>query len=207
MGRFRDRWLHHTAAPRCEDRVALDLAELKARNAAVNPIYRDEPDRISKSWRWQGEPRCANLIITHAGIHIDYYSCDDVGRCRSVIATESAPFHHQPARFGGTHRLIGCPGCRRRCRALYFGPDRLRCRLCLDLRYRSQNQQPPDRAMEQAEKLCQRLDPVAGHLLPIDEFPLKPPRMRWNTYWRFEKRHGEQRQRLTMELRRRGIWI
>ena len=137
MGRFWARWNHHTAAPRVEDRVALDLAELKARNAAVDPMFRDEPDRISKSWRSRGEPRCANMIITHAGIHIDYYSCDDVGRCMSVIATEHAPFHQLAARFGGTHRLIGCPGCRRRSRALYFGPDRLRCRLCLGLRYRS----------------------------------------------------------------------
>jgi hypothetical protein len=203
MGRFWARWQHHTAAPRVEERVALDLAELKARNASVDPIYRSEPDRISKSWRWQGEPRGANLIVTHAEISIDYYRCDDVGRFRSVIATESAPFHHLPARFGGTQRLIGCPGCRRRCRALFFGPDRLRCRLCLGLHYRSQNQQPPDRAMEQAEKLCQRLDPVVS----IDEFPLKPSRMRWKTYRRLEKRHGKQRHRLTMELRRRGIWI
>ena len=207
MGRFASRWNHHTAAPRVEDHAAIDLAELKARNAAVDPIFRDEPDRITKSWRWCGERRAAGLVIDRTGITIGYFSCDDVGRCVSVIATERAPFHELPARFGGTHRLIGCPGCRRRCRALFFGPDRLRCRLCLGLHYRSQNQQPPDRAMDQAGKLCQRLDPVAGHLLPIEEFPLKPSRMRWKTYRRLEKRHGKQRQRWTMELMKRGVRI
>jgi hypothetical protein len=111
------------------------------------------------------------------------------------------------AAVGGTHRLIGCPGCSRRCRALCFGPDRLRCRLCLGLRYRSQNQQPADRATEQAEKLCQRLDPVKGHLLPIEEFPLKPLRMRWRTYYRLEKRHGRQHARWRMELLKRGVPI
>jgi hypothetical protein len=75
------------------------------------------------------------------------------------------------------------------------------------LKYRSQNAQPADRAMAQAEKIAKRLDPVGGHLLAIEEFPLKPPRMRWSTYWRLEERHGRQRHRWTMELRRRGVWI
>jgi hypothetical protein len=200
MGRYWARWNHHTAAPRVEERVALDLAELKARNAAVDPIYRDEPDRLTKSWRWRGERRAASLVVDRAGITINYHRCDDVGRCGSVIATERAPFHQLPARFGGTRRLLGCPGCGRRCRALHYGADRLRCRVCLGLRYRSQNTQPADRAMDQAAKIAKRLDPVEGHLLAIEDFPLKPPRMRWSTYWRLEKRHGKQRDRWTIEF-------
>src|SRR5262245_41066250 len=33
-------------------------------------------------------------------------------------------------------------GCSRKCRVLYFGSDRLRCRRCLGLRYRCQLEQP-----------------------------------------------------------------
>jgi hypothetical protein len=176
------------------------LSELNARDAAVEPAFKDEPDRLTKSWHWRGERRAAGLLVDRAGITISYRRCDDVGRCGSVIATERAQFHELPARFGGTRRLLGCPGCGRRCRALHFGPDRLRCRLCLGLRYRSQNSQPADRAMDQAAKIAKRLDPVEGHLLAIEEFPLKPPRMRWSTYWRLEERHGKQRDRWTIEF-------
>jgi hypothetical protein len=200
MGRFWARWQHHDTAPRVEERVALDLAELKARDAACDPIFKDELDSLTKSWRWRGERRAASLIVDRTGIAISYHRCDEVGRYGSVIATERAPFHELPARFGGTRRMLGCPGCGRRCRALYFGADRLRCRLCLGLKYRSQNSQPADRAMDQAAKIAKRLDPVEGHLLAIEDFPLKPPRMRWSTYWKLEQRHGRQRDRWTIEF-------
>jgi hypothetical protein len=41
---------------------------------------------------------------------------------------------------------------------------RLGARVCLGLRYRSENTQSADRAMDQAAKIAKRLDPVEGHL-------------------------------------------
>jgi hypothetical protein len=60
--------------------------------------------------------------------------------------------------------------------------------------------------MAQADKICRRVDPTTGPL-PIEEFPQKPPRMRWSTYWRLEERQGRQRDRWTMEFfKRLGFW-
>lgn len=50
---------------------------------------------------------------------------------------------------------IGLPSCRgRRCP----GCERLRCRLCLGLRYTSQLTQPTQRMMDRAHKIARRLE-------------------------------------------------
>jgi hypothetical protein len=89
-----------------------------------------------------------------------------------------------PLPFGGSRLWIGCPGCARKCRALYIGSDRLRCRLCLGLRYRSQLEQPGQRVLDRAAKIARRLDPVDGNAL--DGCPPRPKGMRWRTYHRLE---------------------
>ena len=107
---------------------------------------------------------------------------------REGCRDRAAPFHRISQPFGGARRLLGCPGCGRQCRILYFGTDRLRCRLCLGMRYRSQNMQRGDRALAQAAKIARRIDPKT---LDIDEMPEKPPRMRWRTYHRLAERHAD----------------
>jgi hypothetical protein len=186
MGGHGSGW-HRGARARCERRVALDLANCKL-----------EPrDRLSKSWRDRGEYRGLVLGVDGAGIVIEYFLCDPAGCFTTAIASELAPFHAVPQRFGGVRRLLRCPGCHRRCRILYFGTDQLRCRKCLDLRYASQNMQPRQRALAQAAKLVRRIDPDA---MAIDGLAPKPPRMRWRTYERLGERHARQMDRWAAEL-------
>src|SRR6185295_5966900 len=47
-----------------------------------------------------------------------------------------------PARFGGVRWWFLCPGCNRRCTALYRSPGRVGffCRICLNLTYQSCNE-------------------------------------------------------------------
>lgn len=178
MGGFGSGW-HREARPRCERHVAFDL-----RAGNLEPY-----DRFSRTWQHQGEYRGANLVVDRAGVTIEYCCCDPVGRFGKAVATERAPFHHVSQPFGGSRRLLGCPGCGRQCRILYFGSDRLRCRLCLDLRYASQNMRRGERALAQAAKIVRRIDPQTTE---IDELAPKPRRMRWVTYRRLGERHAEQ---------------
>jgi hypothetical protein len=39
-----------------------------------------------------------------------------------------------------------------------------------------------DRAIEQADRIRKRLGDTIGRAIEDDEFPPKPPRMRWKTY-------------------------
>jgi hypothetical protein len=97
-------------------------------------------------WRTaEGERRQAQLHMAEDGLRIEYGTSDHVGRWLRSIGTEFAPWHVMPLHLGGVRRWLGCPGCGRRCRALYQGGAVLRCRLCLGLKYRTQNMQPAER--------------------------------------------------------------
>jgi hypothetical protein len=130
--------------------------------------------------------RTSGYTIAAAGVTIDYYGHDTVGRCTNVIATERAAIVERTAKlYGGVSRWICCPGCQRRVRILYGG-HRLRCRQCLGLRYRCQMRGASDRAYDQAAKIAKRCDP--GQQTDGD-MPLKPKWMRWPTYERMVVRH------------------
>jgi len=186
MGGHGSGW-HRGARARCERRIALDLAKCN-----LEPY-----DRLSKTWRHCGEYRGAALVVDGAGIEIEYHRCDPVGRFGAAVASERVPFHDFPLHLGGARRFLGCPGCQRRCRILYFGTDRLRCRLCLDLRYASQKMGRGDRALAQAAKIARRIEPGTAE---IDDLAPKPRRMRWATYQQLEKRHSDQMNRWTAEF-------
>lgn len=113
---------------RCEDRLAIDLKGLGPRVAAGAIL--------SVHWRAEGARRQAQLYMEDDGLRIEYGSSDPDGRWLHCIGTELAPWHLTPQHLGGCRRWLGCPGCGRRCRALYHGDTVLRCRLCLGLRRR-----------------------------------------------------------------------
>src|SRR5262245_20146663 len=173
---------HRGAAPRCEHRVVLDLAEV-----AVEPTV---------SWRcWYGDGRAATLTIHDNAVTIVYHRCDKSGRCIADIALEHAPFHFIPVYFGGKRRLLGCPGCGRRCRVLYAGAEHIRCRLCLRLRYLSEHMGQLDRAWKRATKIARRVDPKfqPGN---IYEFPPRAKWMRKVAYQRLVAAHARQVERI-----------
>jgi hypothetical protein len=78
---------------------------------------------------------------------------------------------------GGWQAYWRCPGCDRRCCALFIVAGVLRCRKCHSLTYRSQHTLNP--AITRAAKLRRRLKAPAGVLSPL---PKRPPHWR-SDYW------------------------
>jgi len=162
-------------APRCEDKLALDLKGMEARITAGAIL--------SVHWRADGVRRQAQLHMEDDGLRIEYGSSDPDGRWLQCIGTELAAWHFTPLRFGGSRRWLGCPDCGRRCRALYYGDSVLRCRLCLGLNYRSQNMQPAQRIGYRMYQLRKdRLGDERPDLL--ESCPPRPRGMRRRTYQR-----------------------
>jgi hypothetical protein len=88
--------------------------------------------------------------------------------------------------FGGLRWWFVCPHLNRRVRKLYLplGGHHFWSRRAYELAYASQRETKFDRALRRARKLRLRLggDPAD------DEYPDKPPRMRWATYNRLMDR-------------------
>jgi hypothetical protein len=88
--------------------------------------------------------------------------------------------------FGGLRWWFVCPQLNRRVRKLYLplGGRHFWSRRAYELAYASQRETKYDRALRRARKLRLRLggDPAD------DEYPDKPPRMRWTTYNRLMDR-------------------
>jgi len=88
--------------------------------------------------------------------------------------------------FGGLRWWFVCPHLNRRVRKLYLplGGRHFWSRRAYEVAYASQRETKYDRALRRARKLLLRLggDPTD------DEYPNKPPRMRWATYNRLMDR-------------------
>lgn len=97
------------------------------------------------------------------------------------VYIESTPLH-----FGGNRRWLVCPCCQNRRLALYIDGNVLACRVCLGLRYESQNENRREQAMRTANRLRAGLGWQPGILNPNGK---KPKGMHRRTY-----------QRLTSEL-------
>ena len=104
----------------------------------------------------------------------DYWSGD---RCEIDNKGFLAP---SQASFGGRRWWFVCPHLNRKVRKLYLplGGRHFWSRRAYELAYASQRETKYDRALRRARKLRLRLggDPAD------DEYPDKPPRMRWATY-------------------------
>jgi hypothetical protein len=114
------------------------------------------------------------------GLLIHYFSPERTQEFVSFVYTET--------QFGGRRRWLSCPRCRRRVRVLYRA-QRFRCRKALGLVYESTRQPWHQRVLDQADKLAFRVAGANSALYDRDEFPEKPKRMRWTTYWRLEERY------------------
>jgi hypothetical protein len=171
---------HGPAGPRCEHREVLDIAGLRALH--VQPLT-DAGATLHVKRRAPGEPLAATLTFTREGIRIAYAHGETTERQQSTGLTELAAWRITPLHFGGVRYWIACPRCARRCRVLYWGVERLRCRLCLELRYASQLKQPGQRAEERAFRIARRLHPRGNAL---DGCPPRPKGMRRRTFLRLE---------------------
>lgn len=94
-----------------------------------------------------------------------------------------------PCHFGGSRPWFRCPICRRRC-AIVYGMTHnggFACRLCMDLAYASEGEDPLSRGRRKIWKLEDRLDAHGG----------RPMGMHWRTYVRIRKRLMEAEAKLT----------
>jgi hypothetical protein len=110
----------------------------------------------------------------------DYWSGEEFKIDDKVYLATTRPH------FGGLRWWFVCPHLNRRVRRLYLplGGRHFWSRRAYRLAYASQRETKYDRAMRRARKLCLRLDGDPAN----DEYPDKPPRMRWVTYNRLMDR-------------------
>ncbi len=109
----------------------------------------------------------------------------------------SVPLAVQECRFGGVRHYFRCPNqqtdgsCDRQVTKLYFLKDRILCRQCTGLAYRSQSQSPLSRNLRRGDKVRIRL---GGSRSAFDPIPSRPKGMWRQTYARLylECRRSEQ---------------
>src|SRR5262249_1236406 len=110
----------------------------------------------------------------------DYWTGEPLAVDDKIFLATSGP------PFGGLRWWFVCPHLNRRVRKLYLplGGHHFWSRRAYELAYASQRETKYDRALRRARKLRLRLggDPAD------DEYPDKPPRMRWATYNRLMDR-------------------
>ena len=131
------RWRGHRPQPLVEEALALDLTDLRRKGALSLPLCAGTIE-----WRAKAPDVClgrAKWVL----------QTDSMGRSlKIVIARPGRPtitsdviLEAVEPRFGGTRWYFCCPidGCDRRALKLYLTPgdDRLGCRSCLGLQYRS----------------------------------------------------------------------
>lgn len=177
-----NRW-RNGVCQKCEDLLDLRISDLR-KGGLLAPGRRGE-----LTWNVGGRPSASIRIFTDEdSLEL---TCQRRGpaqewRCvREVIALVSTRQH-----FGGERRWFICPCCNRKCAVLHDGTG-FRCRVCLDLSYRSQSEDPRFRCLSSARKLRQRLGGSANLPLQLLE---KPIGMHWRTYNRLYEKAAAQEQ-------------
>lgn len=84
----------------------------------------------------------------------------------------------QACQFGGFRPWFACPGCTRRCGALYLWREQPRCARCYRLAYPSQSLDTFDRSWRRTRKLEARI----GAEDFMHKVPFKPRGMHWDTF-------------------------
>jgi DNA-directed RNA polymerase subunit RPC12/RpoP len=173
--------------PTCESYCSIDLAYLR-RHGLLKPGRSS-----SMSWSRGGQQTGSiSLIAQHDGVRLVYWTKDRDGAQLDV--NELVPFVYTPTMFGGRRQWLQCLKCGRGCRKIYGGRY-FRCRQCHRLVYASTREPAYQRAMDRADKLRKRLGDKWGSAFEHDEFPAKPPRMRWITYRRLEEQYDDLQRR------------
>lgn len=157
----------------CEDLIDLRISVLRRYGLLENGR------RASLVWDVGGRP-CGSIEISmDDGILELSYQLQGPAQewrpVKDIIALETT---EQP--FGGERRWFKCPCCDRRCQVIYAG-EGFSCRLCLNLGYRSQYEDPRFRFLSKARKLRRGLGGSGNMMLP---FPDKPRGMHRATFER-----------------------
>ena len=126
----------------------------------------------------------SELFWTHLGRHIASVTYT-VRQDGLQLGRDFAPFVYTRTAFNGRRRWVACPGCEKRSRVLYGYRGAFRCRTCHGLPYHSQYSNSLVRWLNGNDKLRRQIGERLGREFDgDDDFPPKPPKMRWRTYQR-----------------------
>jgi hypothetical protein len=153
------------SAGRCEEAFPIDLAWLRRGRLL------EAGSQTTLHWSHDGcEQGRVLLRVLSSGLELSTAGCGPM----------RIPFVATATRFGGHRVWLKCGGCGRRCRIIYAACG-FRCRRCARLHYQSQYDPMRFRGLAPAQRIRERL---GGSASLIEEFPSRPKRMRWETYWR-----------------------
>jgi len=135
---------------------------------------------IAAGWRGlRGDVETWRLRVALAlGEHTGRLALDN-GHETPVVRVHAEPMH-----LGGCRWWATCPECGRRCRIVFVHLDRVGCRVCWRLTYRSQLQPDDMRARHRLYALAERLGGDSDDVTEWGRPPPRPPRMRRATYAR-----------------------
>jgi hypothetical protein len=121
------------------------------------------------------------------------------GSSESRSVEQRVPLVWTRCHLGGTRPWFCCRQyCGRRVAKLYQRGHVFACRQCCGLAYASQSENPRYRAISRAQKLRMGL---GGGPSILDPFAEKPPRMHWQTYYRWlHKAMAAQERSIGLEL-------
>jgi hypothetical protein len=126
------RWAGYVRKPLVEETPALDLAHPAVKEALEEP----PPTLLRVEWTSKRDDQpattCRVLLAELTPGRRKLWVVREDGRDPEAVELERAPMGFAPARW-----FARCPGCRGRIRVVYVLPDRVACRACGHLAYRS----------------------------------------------------------------------
>jgi len=163
-----------------EDSLPLDIRKIKRTGLLM-------PGR-TLSWEWLVNDKPVASIRVNVEVERVVLAYRHRGRAESEWQNveQSVYIAHTRCSYGGTRPWWLCPSCGRRVAVLYNSGKLYACRHCYRLAYASQVENAYDRARRQAQKIRILLGGT-GNM--TEQFPSKPKRMRWTTYWRLLAAH------------------
>lgn len=184
------RWGQAATKQRMDSCLCLELARLRP--------YLGPGAPYATTWRWSltgGGQSGVGVRIDHESVCLSYTA--QRGGSPPVSIRETLAVEWTLCAHGGARPWFRCPGCGRRCAALYLPPggERFRCRRCHHLAYGSQQVTPDERHLMAIRKIQSRL---VGGMDDISPWwlPPKPKGMHWRTYDRLSRallEHEEER--------------
>jgi hypothetical protein len=134
---------------------------------------------------------CAGLLAPGASCSLAWTdgatvtaTVNDAGDVLTLAAGDSGeavPIDAQPNTKGGDRLWFTCSGCGRRCAVLFVHGGRWRCRLCLNLTYRSVYTDPAARAVKRCQMIRAKLGAMDRDWQTV---PARPRSMHTSTYRR-----------------------
>jgi hypothetical protein len=174
-------WIRGDTKPKIEHLLHLDVRQL-CRKKCLRPGL-----SFSMQW-WRGDVPALTIWVDVRPLSLLFsYQYTRGGELLNV--EETVYLSWTPCHYGGKRPWLICPGCGKRVAVLIVAASLLRCRLCLDLKYRCQSKSPLDRARRKRVKLqkCLGAETRSRHCIPEE----KPKGMHQKTFVRLCDRLDE----------------